>query len=164
MAMANVVLTINSNCDFGITVFIFILATINILIFLLIKRNHLLSSPFLSLSTSPFEYFLHFPLPWFFSSHSSFFLSHLALCLSSLPLPHLLSLSFSFVPSSRFTFSPSLSLSLSLALHDLVSSNSQHRHLGFGSRAREGMTPLLGGGRTRERREGKGNAEKERGE
>lgn len=85
-------------------------------------------------------------------------------CFSSLTLNLLL---LSFLSSSHFP--PSLSLSLSRSQHGLVSNSSQLRHLGFGSRAREGMTPLLGGKRKRWRegekdtgyREGE---QKERGE
>lgn len=50
-----------------------------------------------------------------------------------------------FVSSFHPFLLPSLPLSccLSLSPHDLFSSSSQRRHLGLGTRATEGMTPLL---------------------
>lgn len=89
----------------------------------------LIQTPSLLSLSSAFIHFLHFPLIWC-SSHSS----------SLLSFRHVLSLSHSLFP---FTF-PHFRPIFPLSRHDLVSSRSQRRHLGFGSRAREGMTPLLG--------------------
>lgn len=100
--------------------------------------------------------------------------SLLPLCLSLFPLPSNPLLSafihlFAFTLPCRhvrfLSHSPFASMFLSsdrfppsLSQHDPVSNGSQCRHLGFGSRAREGMTPLLGA--KKDRRE----EQKERGE
>ena len=73
---------------------------------------------------------LHFPLLWCSPRSSLFFF------LRPCSFYFLLSISFCpYLPLSHSVFPK----------HDLISSSSQRRHLGFGSRARDGMTPLLEG-------------------